>query len=171
MDNRRKGPKAKPKANQPPAARRPLRLGNEAEAEHAKMVKALVKEELKPDHSRHQRKHLEEYKTEGAPPQHKKKLLDEVLDDWELMLLAKHSPGTIDAPFVQQMGVSTIRTGIITSQFSVKEAWDHTSSALQPVGTSDYVVIFYSPSQSVAYGTGNQGHLPSSSKRSGFSIM
>lgn len=68
------------------------------------------------------------------------------------------------------MGVSTIRTGLISSQFSLNTCWDIDSYSMKPIGTSDYVVIFYSPSQSVAYGPGHPG-MPTTSKRSGFSIL
>jgi len=58
---------------------------------------------------------------------------------------------------MQSMGVSTIKTGVITSQFSLDTCWDMNLTGLRPIGTSDYVVVFYSPSQSVAYGPGGGG--------------
>jgi len=129
-----------------------------------KIAKAVVKEERKEERKEDLRKPKREQ------PTHPRKLIKQVLDDWEVMLLAKHSPGTINSPFVQAMGVSTINTGIVTSQFSMTTAWSLGSLSQQPLGTNDYTVIFYSPSQSVAYGPGNF-YLPETSKRSGFSIL
>lgn len=54
---------------------------------------------------------------------------------------------------------------------AIKNCWDTTTVSQQPVGTKDYVVIFFSPSQSVAYGTGGISKIPPTSKRAGFSIL
>lgn len=77
---------------------------------------------------------------------HGHQLMAEVLTDWDRMLLAKHSPGTMNAPFMQAMGVSTITPGVVKGSFSMQYAWSLTSAKSEPIGTDDYVVIMFSPS-------------------------
>lgn len=80
---------------------------------------ALMEEAKRARTAKH--RHQEEHRIATTHPErrsrrdHPRKLLPEVLTDWEQMLIAKHSPGTIESPFMQAMGVSTIQTGIVKS--------------------------------------------------------
>jgi len=69
------------------------------------------------------------------------------------------------------MGVSTLTTGLVKASFSLTQALDLADGTQKPIGSQDYVVLMYSPSQSVAYGAGASSELPVTSKRSGFSIF
>jgi hypothetical protein len=89
------------------------------------------------------------------------------------MLIAKHSPGVVNAPFCSGLGPSTITTGLIKSSFSLTECqlMGEYANEMKPIGTADYTVILYSASQSCAYGNGAAAeNIPKTSKRSGFSI-
>jgi len=84
-------------------------------------------------------------------------------------MLAKHDPGVHDALLLNNMGVSTARTGIISSQVTLNTCVTQ-SGASTPIGTSDFTVIQLCPSLTALYGAAG-GSITVGSKLMGMSMV
>lgn len=72
---------------------------------------------------------------------------------WDACLLAKFSPGSINAPVVSAMSVTPFPTLTASVSGSENKA-DKFGSGLQLIGTSDYLLIAFCPILTSFYGQG-----------------
>lgn len=73
------------------------------------------------------------------------------------MLVAKAYPGTIDAPYVADMGVTPCRTGVLESHMMADKCFCLDTSTQMPFGTSDWLVVCHCPILSLVYGGTESG--------------
>lgn len=87
---------------------------------------------------------------------------------WDKCLLAKFSPGSINAPLVAGMNVAPFPTLISVTSGSETRA-DLYGQGFQPIGTQDYLLIAYCPVASIFFGDGNTvlSNYPTNTKLGG----
>lgn len=97
--------------------------------------------------------------------------VNQVLEEWDLMLLAKHAPGRYNTNYVCGMNVSTSYTGLINGALTMNQAYDtSTPPVLTNLGGNDYLLIMYCPVMSILYSDGASGNLPAGSKLGGMFV-
>lgn len=83
------------------------------------------------------------------------------------MLTAKHYPGKYDVPYVNGMNISTARTGVINTSYSISTCFDELTLGYTDLGSRKYMLILYCPVLSIGYGSGNTGYFPTNTKLGG----
>jgi hypothetical protein len=106
----------------------------------------------------------------GYPRSRRVKNANMLISDLDQMILAKMSPGTIDAPYVAGMDTQPVPTMMfqIGNTHPKAAAYESATYELEDLGTREYLVMATCPALTHLYGEGGDDKFPITSKLGGF---
>lgn len=95
-----------------------------------------------------------------------------VLSAWDLFTLNRFVPGVCDSPYVNNMTVTPIPTGVFHNSFSLASCYDTVTQANQGLGLRRYTIMMYCPSLSAWAGsTGTAGQFSATTRLGGMIMV
>ena len=85
--------------------------------------------------------------------------------------MARAYPGSLNAPYVNNMTLMPLPTGTFSISKSLAQIWDNETNLPELIGQGHYVCLFFCPSLSSFKGPGGLGNLSTSTRLSGFASV
>jgi hypothetical protein len=98
--------------------------------------------------------------------------IKQMLSDWDLFTVARAFPGSVNAPYLNNMTVMPLPTGTFSISRAFSTAGNTAATpAAETIGTQTYVAVFFCPALSSFFGPNGTGNLSNSTRVGGFGMF